>query len=449
MLDVLIIGGGVTGAGVLRDCALRGLKALLLEKGAPGGATTASSTHLIHGGIRYLLYDRLTTHATAWDAGNIVRTAGPLLKRLPIVWPVYRGATHGLATVETLVEAYEPFQRMKEGLPHLRLSAQAVADLVPGIAREGLTGGVSFDEWWVDAEGLAGKNLEAACAGGAEVRLGWEAVGLLREGAAVSGVAAEGPDGRREDIRARVVVNAAGPWIDPVARMAGISIPLRLRKGTHLVYEKPLTPVGLLLAAVDRTRYIFIVPFRGGTLVGPTDLPYDGGIEDLRPGEDEKEYLLLSARRYFKDFPSAYARAIVGARPILGQSGSEKLLSREYEIFDHASQGASGLITAGGGKMSDFRLMAKDAVDLACVKLGKDIPCTTHQVALDGSQASPRPDFPRPSPALKRFLRKHPRLRELHALSYLGAGLAAHSLRAAFAGVPVSSAQDFRRHYNL
>ncbi|MBI2362791.1 MAG: FAD-dependent oxidoreductase, partial [Elusimicrobia bacterium] len=255
MLDVLIIGGGVTGAGVLRDCALRGLKALLLEKGAPGGATTASSTHLIHGGIRYLLYDRLTTHATAWDAGNIVRTAGGLLKRLPIVWPVYRGAAHGLSTVETLVEAYEPFQRMKEGLPHLRLSAQAVADLVPGIAREGLVGGVSFDEWWVDAEGLAEKNLQAAAAGGAEVRLGWKAVGLLREGGAVSGAVAEAPDGRREDLRARVVVNAAGPWIDPVARMAGLSIPLRLRKGTHLVYKEPLTPVGLLLAAVDRTRY--------------------------------------------------------------------------------------------------------------------------------------------------------------------------------------------------
>ncbi|MDE2293369.1 MAG: FAD-dependent oxidoreductase, partial [Elusimicrobia bacterium] len=182
MVDVLVIGGGITGAGVLRDCALRGLKALLIEKGAPGEATTAASTHLVHGGIRYLLYDRLTTHATAWDAGNIVRVAGPLLKRLPIVWPVYADASHGLATVETLVAGYEPFQRMKDGLTHLRLPPGTVTSLVPGLRREGLRGGVSFDEWWVDAEGLVRANLDAARTGGAQVLTGWKAVSLLREG---------------------------------------------------------------------------------------------------------------------------------------------------------------------------------------------------------------------------------------------------------------------------
>lgn len=446
MRDLLVIGGGVTGAGVLRDAALRGLSGVLLEPGKPGGATTASSTHLIHGGIRYLLYDRLTTHATAWDAGNIVKTAGALLKRLPIVWPVYRGHSHGLTTVETLVTCYEPFQRMKEGLPHLRLSAGAVAELLPGIAREGLLGGVSFDEWWVDAEGLTERNLAAAQAGGAEVRLGWRAVGLLREGSRVVGAVAQGPRGEREELRAKVVVNAAGPWVDAVARLAGLSIPLRLRKGTHLVYDRPLTPVGLLVEAVDRGRYVFVVPYAGGTLVGPTDLESPGGPDEVRTTPDEVEYLLASVRRYFKDFPTAYARTVVGARPILGQSGSEKLLSREYEIFDHGAQGAEGLVTAGGGKMSDFRLMAKDTVDLACAKLGKGAECTTHAVALDGAPAAPRPEFPRPSRSLKVFLRRHPRLRELHALSYLGAGLARRVLAG---GAPPSDAAAFRRHYGL
>lgn len=87
MHDVIIIGGGVTGAGTARDCAMRGLKVLLFEKGSPGGATTASSSHLIHGGLRYLLYDRLTTHTTCWDSGHIIRIAAPLLKRLPVIWP--------------------------------------------------------------------------------------------------------------------------------------------------------------------------------------------------------------------------------------------------------------------------------------------------------------------------------------------------------------------------
>src|SRR5258706_15875894 len=122
--DVIVVGGGITGAGVARDCAMRGLKTLLVERSRPGMATTASSTHLIHGGLRYLLYDRLTTHATCWDAGNIVRIARPLLSRVVLLWPVYRGHRHGLETVETLLESYDGFTRMKEGLAHRRLAAE-------------------------------------------------------------------------------------------------------------------------------------------------------------------------------------------------------------------------------------------------------------------------------------------------------------------------------------
>src|SRR2546430_6953460 len=114
MYDVIVIGGGITGAGVLRDCALRGLKAVLIEKGSAGAATTASSTHLIHGGLRYLLYDRITTHTTCWDSGHIVRIAGPLLTRLPILWPGYRGHAHGLETVGTLLGGYDGFTPMEE-----------------------------------------------------------------------------------------------------------------------------------------------------------------------------------------------------------------------------------------------------------------------------------------------------------------------------------------------
>ncbi|MBK8575619.1 MAG: FAD-dependent oxidoreductase [Elusimicrobia bacterium] len=108
--DAIVIGGGITGAGILRDFALRGVRALLVEKGDLGCATTASSSHLIHGGLRYLLYDRLTTHATCWDSGHIVRIARPLLTRLPILWPVYRDHRRGLETVETLLESYDGFQ---------------------------------------------------------------------------------------------------------------------------------------------------------------------------------------------------------------------------------------------------------------------------------------------------------------------------------------------------
>ena len=336
MYDVIVIGGGITGAGTARDCAMRGLKTLLLERASPGGATTASSSHLIHGGLRYLLYDRLTTHTTCWDSGHIIRIAGPLLTRLPILWPVYKGHSHGLETVETLLEVYDEFQQMKGGLPHLRFNAHETLRLVPGLAPKGLLGSLSFDEWWVDPVALVEANLDSARRHGAEVKTGTMVAGMLLRNGRVTGVVADG-----KNIEAKVVVNAAGPWIDKISSLAGARIPLRLRKGTHLVYERPLTPVGLLLEAVDRGRYVFVLPHKDGTLIGPTDLPSPDDPDSITTGEDEKKYLYDSVRRYLPDLKPDYARTIVGARPILGQAGNEKLLSREFEVFDHQARDGS------------------------------------------------------------------------------------------------------------
>lgn len=446
--DVVVIGGGITGAGILRDCALRGLKAVLVEKDRLGMATTAASTHLIHGGLRYLLYDRLTTHTTSWDAGNIMRIAQPLLTRLPILWPLYRDQRYGPEKVETLLKAYDAFQRMKGGLPHLRLSARAAAELAPGLRSEGLWGGVSFDEWWVDAPALVRRNAEAAARLGAEVLEETRVTALLRDGPRVRGVAVEGRGGVRE-LKGRVVVNAGGPWVARLGDLAGVRIPMRLRKGTHLVYDRPLVPVGLLLEAEDRERYVFVVPFPGGTLVGPTDLAGPRDPEDASAEEEEVRYLLASVRRYLPDFPGDYERTVTGLRPILGQAGSEKLLSREYEILDHEDAGAPGFLTAAGGKMSDFRLMAKDAVDLACAKLGVEAECRSHRVTLAGEPVTMIPDFPRPWRGLKRFLRRHPRLRELHALAYLAGGFLKHLAGRLLKGARETGASGFREHYGL
>lgn len=440
--DVIIIGGGVTGAGTARDCAMRGLRTLLLEKGAPGAATTASSTHLIHGGLRYLLYDRLTTHTTCWDSGHITRIAGPLLTRLPLLWPVYRDHTHGLETVETLLEVYDGFQRMKGGRPHLRLSASETTNLVPNLEGQGLLGSISFDEWWVDPVELVKKNLDSARRHGAEIRSEENVTALLCSQGTITGVISNG-----KEINARLVINAAGPWVDKISSLAGINVPLRLQKGTHLIYKKRLVPVGLLLEAADRGRYIFLVPSKQGTLIGPTDLPFPGQPDQVFTTPDEISYLLASVKRYFPDFPEKYDATVVGARPILGQSGSEKLLSREYEVFDHLNRdGLERLITIGGGKMSDFRQMASAAADLACAKLGLKIPCRTHCETLEGAPIVKIPFFPQPWRPLKKFLRRHPRLRELHALVYLGFAFIRHALWRVWRRRP-ASAEYFKDYY--
>lgn len=444
LYDLLIVGGGVTGAGAARDAALRGLKTLLIERGEPGGGTTAASTHLIHGGVRYLLYDRLTTHATCWDSGHIVRTSGDLLTRLPIVWPVYRGHKRGLELVETLLEEYDRFQPMKYGRPHLRLTASAAARVVPGLATEGLLGALVFDEWWVDAQALAGRALESARRAGAQALTGAAVDGLIVEGGRVVGARAGG-----RELRAKVVLNAAGPWVDKVAALAGARLPLRLMKGTHLIYrDKALSPVGLLLEAEDRERYVFVVPSPLGTWIGPTDLPAPDDPDAVRVTDDEVGYLTRSVRRYFARWPAAHDAAIVGSRPILGQPGREKLLSRDFEVFDHERRdGLAGFVTIGGGKMSDYRVMAEAAVDAACRKLGVSAPCVTHLTTLGGEPVGAIPAWPQPDPALKRFLRERPRLRELHALAHLGLGLARHAARRASGRAAAQDAAAFDKRY--
>jgi len=444
--DVAIVGGGVTGAGILRDCALRGLRAVLFEKSEPGCATTAASSHLIHGGLRYLLYDRLTTHATAWDSGNIVRLAGPLVRRLPILWPIYRGQAHGVEVVETLLECYDGFQKMKLGLPHLRLGPDETLALVPGLSPRGLIGSLSFDEWWVDAVGLVDATIASARLHGGETRARTRVLEFLRAENCVRGVRVRSSSGAEEDVEAGVVINASGPWVDQVARLAGLRIPLRLRQGTHLVYDRPLSPVGLLLEALDHGRYIFVLPYSGGTLVGPTDLDCANDPDELISSKDELLYLKESARRYLPSMPE-HSSTVVGARPILGQGGPEKLLSRAYEIIDHEKTGVPGLISAAGGKMSDFRLMAKDATDLACYKLGRNDPCRTARLDLKENSLPEPPDFPKPSAFAENLLHGNPRLREAHAWAHLAGAYARHWVRRSLGRAPWATPEQFRRHY--
>lgn len=441
--DVIVIGGGVTGSGVARDCAMRGLRTLLCERGQPAMGTTITSTHLIHGGLRYLLYDRLTTHTTCWDSGHIVRIARPLLRRLPILWPVYQGHAHGIETVETLLESYDGFQKMKLGLPHLRLSAEQTLALVPGLKSSGLIGAVSFDEWWVDPTELVQANLDSAGKFGAQIKVRYPVTGLIKNGGRIEGVKLG-----NEEVRAGMVINAAGPWIDQVASMAGARIPLRLQKGTHLVYKERLAPYGLLLEAIDRNRYVFVVPSPQGTLVGPTDLPAPGDPDAVATSPDEVRYLLASVKRYLPKFPERFERTVVGSRPILGQSGNERLLSREYEVFDHETRdGLAGFLTIGGGKMSDFRVMAQAVTDVACAKVQSNATCKTQLESLSGEAVGMIPSFPRPWRPLKRFLRNHPRLRELHAMAYLGAGFGRHLLAGRSASAAPADAEGFSRYY--
>ncbi|MBK8872192.1 MAG: FAD-dependent oxidoreductase [Elusimicrobia bacterium] len=450
--DALVIGGGITGAGVLRDLSLRGVRALLVEKNTLGRATTAASSHLIHGGLRYLLYDRLTTHASCWDAGHIVRLASPFLTRLPILWPVYRWHRRGIGTVEALLFSYDTFQRLKSGKSHVRLNAAETLRLAPGLSPAGLVGGLIFDEYWVDPVRLTRANMDHAIRAGARVEEHTEAVKITPINGGLS-VVLRLADGVVQTVSARSVVNAAGPWADAVAQGAGARVPLRLQKGSHLAYGSlPILgrtpfPLGLLLEATDRGRYIFSLPGSEKTLVGPTDLAFDGDPTSLRTTTDEIDYLLASCRRYFPNFPTRFDSTTVGARPLLGQSGPEKLLSRGYQVFDH-SPVAPGMFTVAGGKMSDFRLMGQEAADAVVRWLGCSTPSCTAAMDFDGNKVDVSDAGAPPSARRRAFWDAHPRLREWHALAFLGAEYVKQNLRRAFARPREWTAEETARHYD-
>jgi glycerol-3-phosphate dehydrogenase len=179
------------------------------------------------------------------------------------------------------------------------------------------------------------------------------------------------------------------------------------------------------------------------TLVGPTDVPHDAGAP-LAPSPDELSYLYASARRYLPKLPERWDSTVCGARPILGQAADETLLSRDHVVMDHEADGKPGFVTIAGGKLSSFRLMAEDTVDVAARRLGRPERCRTHLETLDGEPVKAIPDFELPNPSFKKFLAERPHLRELHALAHLGVCWSRHWFRRT---PPLAAPEAFWAHY--
>src|SRR5687768_14959842 len=212
MFDVVVIGGGINGAGIARDAARRGLKVALFEREDYGAGTTGGSTRMVHGGLRYLLYDVPTTKHSSEDAGRIRRIAPHVTWRIPFLWPLFPGNRFITEATEAFLSAYDPMARRKGGLQHSRLSAEEARSLEPGLAPE-VIGALTLDEWGCDVFRLAGLNALDARERGAELHTHTEVVDLLRSGKDIRGVRArDSITGREWDVEARLVVNAGGPW---------------------------------------------------------------------------------------------------------------------------------------------------------------------------------------------------------------------------------------------
>jgi glycerol-3-phosphate dehydrogenase len=414
--DLAIIGGGINGTGVARDAALRGLRVALFEREDWGCGTTGASTRMVHGGIRYLLYDVPTTRSSSEDAGRIRRIAPHLTFRIPFLWPLYPGRRLFTEAMEAFLSAYDPHARRKGGLPHTRLSAQEARLIEPGLAPDTI-GALTLDEWGVDVFRLSAANAVAAREAGADIFPHTEVVALLRSGDAVRGVRVRDRLGGDERaVEARVVLNAAGPWVPFVAALAGASVRLRPGKGVHVTFERRIGNYGLILQGVDG-RTMFLVPHGAETIAGTTDSDYYGDptAVDLEVTRDEVAYIVEAAERAL---PQAGRwrplRAWAGVRNTIFEWGvGPDDLSRRHDVVDHAHEGVPGLLSLIGGKLASYRLFAEEATDAVLVTLGRPpVPARTGTVPLPG--AEPTPDFaalareiPLPQAALRRIWHRH------------------------------------------
>ena len=389
--DVVVIGGGVTGAGVARDLSLRGLSVLLLEKGDYGAGTSGSSTWMIHGGPRYLEFDWETTRLSCEDAGHIVTIARNLVYRVVFLLPVMPHDRNNIERIETAMEVYDRYQPLKKSHPHRRLTTEEARQIEPGLTTE-IVGAVTNEEWGIDPHRLVFANVQDAIGHGARAMNHTRVTGLIRDGGRVIGVRYQTSDGASTEARARVVVNAAGPWVPEVSAMADVRVELRPAKGIHIVYPHRISNFSLYAESIDG-RDILMVAHGGFTLLGTTDDDFYGDLDSIEVLEDEVDYLLQGFERVFpaiRDYRPV--RSTAGVRPTLfAWRPYEDTLSRRYEIIDHAAQGVEGLVTIAGGKLSMYRLMAEETSDAVCRKLGVQARSTTASVPLPGNESDPEP----------------------------------------------------------
>ena len=380
IVDLLVIGGGIHGACVARDAALRGLSVTLVEKDDLASGTSSRSSKLIHGGLRYLETGQFGLVREALKEREILlRTAPTLVRPLDFVLPFYEGDERPPWMLRTGLTLYD-YLAGRGHSRHVVHERDALLAAFPSIPRDGLNGGAWFADAQMDDALLVVANAMDAVRAGATIRTDTEVTALSSGRAQLS-------DG--DTIEARVIVNAAGPWVDVVrARGAGAPAPsLRLTRGTHVVVPSLTRDFALLLFAQEDGRVFFILPWGTCSLVGTTDSDDDADPDQVRPAADDVRYLWSEIQQRWPNLdPSASTlRVFAGLRP-LARSGRDRPWdnSREARLLVEG-----GMISLVGGKYTTARRLAERAVDLVVRRLDRRFdPCATATRMLPAIEAN-------------------------------------------------------------
>jgi glycerol-3-phosphate dehydrogenase len=393
-LDVLVVGGGIVGTGIARDLALRGLKVALVEQHDLASGTSSRPTRLIHGGLRYLeMFDFALVRTDMREREVLLRLAPHLVQPLRFLMPMYAKGVLYRAKLQAGMQLYDALSYDKSLPTRQWLNRRQALRAEPGLNQNGLQGAWQFYDGQVSlVERLVIENALDAAAEGGLILTYAQAVRFLRDdsGGVTGGIIRDAFSGREVEARARLTVNATGPWLDlTTANLRHGRRPLlRLTKGVHLVTPMATRHAHVLFAQRDG-RLFFVIPWLGYSLVGTTDTDYRGDPAEVAATSDDVEYLIEEARRAFPSarfdevhYTWAGVRALVRIEHI-----HEGKVSRKHALHDHGKrEGIAGLVSVVGGKITGYRAIAEEVGDLVARKMGQvnAVDSATHLRPLPG-----------------------------------------------------------------
>ncbi len=376
LFDLLIVGGGITGAGIARDASLRGYRVALIDKSDFASGTSSKSSKMVHGGVRYMeQFEFGLVYEASRERRTLMQIAPHLVQPLPFVFPVYRDARWSPRMIDVGLWLYDALAMFRNVKRHKMLSRDQVGQMMHGIDTRHIDAAAYYYDAQVDDARLTLETIRAAHRHGAAIANYVQADGLLKEKGRVVGAQAHDVfSGEKISIHAHIVVNATGPWTDALLQIDDPRAPPRMRptKGIHVLV--PREKIGGGAAAVtfpsfSDGRLMFIIPWGEFAIIGSTESDYAGDFDRVYADTNDVAYVMAAVNHAFPDAQlqktdiiSTYA----GLRPLVVQPGkSAHRTSREHQIWTSES----GLVTMAGGKLTTYRSMAQELVDRVAKRL--------------------------------------------------------------------------------
>ena len=381
--DVAIIGGGINGAAIARDAAMRGMKVILFEKEDFGSGASAKTSKLAHGGLRYLEHYKFGLVKESLDERFLLLKNAPhLVTPLSFVVPVYAGDPYPLWQLRLALKIYDHLDRTAILPRYRKLTAEEVLHFFPAIKKEGLKGGCLYYDALMKDNRLILENVLSAEQNGAIVCNYTSVMGVTQEQGHITGLEYQSSNGVRGTIKGRSIVNTTGAWSNHILQMNGNreSFHVQPTKGVHVVLPQISSQHALILRVKSDQRIFFLIPWEGNSLLGTTDTFYDGNPDHIEIERQDEEYLLRALSSYFPQSHFPILASFAGLRPLVGSHEiNPSSLSRNHEI--HVSP--SGLISILGGKYTTHRKIAQEVVDKISRNLKTDIfwkKCQTQDI---------------------------------------------------------------------